>query len=207
MYRAISRQVMSSAAEPVHASAWTEYPGSLSDRSAVRWYAVYTHANHEKRVAEQLGLSGVEHFLPLYECVSKWKDRHVTLRRPLFPSYVFVRITLCDRLLALQVPGVAHLVGFDGTPLALPEAEVEALRSGLTAGVVLQPHPFLTIGRRVRIKRGPFEGRQGILLRKKGKLRLVLSVEVIMRSVVIDVDIADVEPLESMNPTRTFCEG
>jgi transcription antitermination factor NusG len=180
---------MSAAPEPI----LTECLGSLSDRSAVRWYAVYTHANHEKRVAEQLGLRGVERFLPLYECVSRWKDRHVTLHRPLFPSYVFVRIALCDRLLTLQVPGVARLVGFDGTPSALPEPEVEALRAALRGGVPLHPHPFLTVGRRVWIKRGPLAGTEGILLRRKAKSRVVISVKLIQRSVIVDADESDLD--------------
>lgn len=115
------------------------------------------------------------------------------LQLPLFPGYVFVRIVVADRLRVLGVPGVVRLVGFSGQLTPLPDEEIESLKKGLAGGVCAEPHPFLTAGRRVRVKRGPFEGRQGILLRRKGKLRLVLSIELIMRSVVIDVDIADVE--------------
>jgi transcription antitermination factor NusG len=103
-------------------------------------------------------------------------------------------MAVVDRLRVLQVPGVVRLVGFNGQLAALPDEEIEGLKKGLSGGVRAEPHPFLTAGRRVRVNRGPFEGRQGILLRRKGKLRLVLSIELIMRSVVIDVDIADVEP-------------
>jgi transcription antitermination factor NusG len=159
-----------------------------------RWYAAYTSANHEKRVAEQLVQRSVEHFLPLYASVRKWKDRRVKLDLPLFPGYVFVQMALRDRLQVMQIPGVANLVGFGGTPTALPEGEIAALRTSLGSGVRAEPHPFLAVGRRVRMKRGAFEGMQGILLRRKGKLRLVLSIELIMRSVVIDVDAADVGP-------------
>jgi transcription antitermination factor NusG len=159
-----------------------------------RWYAAYTCANHEKRVREQLEQRSVEAFLPVYETVRRWKDRRVRLQLPLFPGYLFVRMAVVDRLRVLQVPGVVRLVGFNGQLAALPDEEIEALKKGLAGGVRAEPHPFLTVGRRVRVKRGPFEGRQGILLRRKGKLRLVLSIELIMRSVVIDVDIADVEP-------------
>ena len=163
----------------------------------MRWYAVYTSANHEKRVAAQLSQRSVEQFLPTYASVRKWKDRRVTLDLPLFPGYVFARLALRDRLRVLQVPGIVRLVGFNGQLAALPDEEIEALKRGLSSGVHAEPHPFLTAGRRVRVRKGPFEGRQGILLRRKGKLRLVLSIELIMRSVVIDVDIADVEPLSS----------
>ena len=84
------------------------------------WYALYTCANHEKRVAAELHARAVENFLPLYSSVRRWKDRRVRLDLPLFPGYVFVRMALRDRLQVQQVPGVAHLVGFDGTPAVLP---------------------------------------------------------------------------------------
>src|SRR5262245_54744080 len=86
-----------------------------------RWYAAYTSANHEKRVSAQLGLRGVEHFLPLYASTRRWKDRKVNLEMPLFPGYVFVRMALRDRLRVLQIPGVACLVSFDGRPAPLPK--------------------------------------------------------------------------------------
>ena len=82
-------------------------------------------------MAEQLGVREVEHFLPLYSSVRRWKDRRVTLDLPLFPGYVFVRMALRDRLQVQQVPGVARLVGFDGTPAALPDEEIDALRTSL----------------------------------------------------------------------------
>src|SRR5437867_5107901 len=88
-----------------------------------RWYAAYTSANHEKRVSEQLGLREVESFLPMYQSVRRWKDRIVKLEMALFPGYVFVRIALRDRLQVLEIPGVARLVGFRGTPVALPTEE------------------------------------------------------------------------------------
>ena len=168
-----------------------------------RWFAAYTCANHEKRVREQLEQRSVETFLPVYETVRRWKDRRMRLQLPLFPGYLFVRMAVVDRLRVLQVPGVVRLVGFNGQLAALPDEEIETLKKGLAGGVRAEPHPFLTAGRRVRVKTGPFEGSQGILLRRKGKLRLVLSIELIMRSVMIDVDIADVEavtPIATNSP-------
>src|SRR5438552_1239529 len=96
-----------------------------------RWYAAYTRANHEKRVSEQLNVRRVEHFLPLYSSVRRWKDRKVRLELPLFPGYIFVHLPLRDRLQVLQVTGIACLVGFDRIPAALPADEIEALRAGL----------------------------------------------------------------------------
>ena len=160
-----------------------------------RWYAAYTCANHEKRIREQLEQRSVESFLPLYETVRRWKDRRTRLQLPLFPGYLFVRIATADRLRVLQVPGVVRIVGFNGQLTALPDQEIESFKKGLASGIRAEPHPFLTIGRRVRIKAGPLEGHEGILLRRKGSLRVVLSIELIQRSVVVDVDVADVEPL------------
>jgi transcription antitermination factor NusG len=160
-----------------------------------RWYAAYTSANHEKRVRQQCEERCVTCFLPVYETVRRWKDRRMHLQLPLFPGYVFVRMALTDRVRVLQLPGVVRLVGFGGNPFPLPDEEIEGLRKALAAGIVAEPHPFLTVGRRVGIKNGPFAGRQGILLRRKGSLRVVLSVDLIRRSVVVDVEAENVEPL------------
>ena len=158
-----------------------------------RWYAAYTSANHEKRVAEQLGAREVEHFLPLYESVRRWKDRRVKLELPLFPGYIFVHMAMRDRLKVQQVPGVARLVGFDGAPAELPEEEIEALRMSLASGVRAEPHPYLAAGRRVRVKAGPLEGQEGIVIRKKNRLRFVLSVDLIGRSAAVEIEAADLE--------------
>ena len=159
----------------------------------LRWYVAYTSANHEKRVALQLAQRSVEHFLPLYQSVRRWKDRRTKLQLPLFPGYVFVRLSLRDRLKVLEVPGVAWLVSFNSKPAVLPDSEIEALRTSLSVQLRAQPHPFLTVGRRVRIKRGPLVGVEGILVRKKNALRMVLSINLIMRSASVEVEAGDVE--------------
>jgi transcription antitermination factor NusG len=173
----------------------------LRDRSALptdyllpRWYAAYTCANHEKRVREQLEERSVESFLPLYETVRRWKDRRMRLQLPLFPGYVFVRLALIDRLRVLQVPSVVRLVGFNGHPSALPYEEIESLKKGLASGMRAEPHPFLTIGRRVRIVAGPLAGQEGILVRRKGQFRVVLSIELLKMSAAVEVDVAEVAP-------------
>lgn len=160
-----------------------------------RWYAAYTCANHEKRVAAELQARAVEQFLPLYSSVRRWKDRRVNLELPLFPGYVFVRLALRDRLRVLQISSVVRLVGFNGLPTALTDTEMAVLRSGLSERLRAEPHPFLTVGRRVRIKSGPFAGLEGILKRRKSNLRVVISLELIQRAVAVDVDAADVMPL------------
>ena len=165
-----------------------------------RWYAAYTRANHEKQVAEQLRERGVEHFLPLYESVRRWKDRRMRLQLPLFPGYIFVRLPLRDRLQVLQIPSVARLVGFGENPaVPLPDEEIETLRGGLSSGLRAQPHPYLTIGRGVRIKNGPLAGMEGILRRRNGNFRIILSVDMIQRSFIVEVDAADVLPQPTLS--------
>jgi transcription antitermination factor NusG len=159
------------------------------------WYAAYTCANHEKRVAEQLKGRAVECFLPLYKSVRRWKDRSVQLELPLFPGYVFVQMPQRDRLRVLEIPSVAHLVSFNGIPAALPEEEIESLREALAGRLWVEPHPYLTIGRRVRITAGSLSGHEGILVRRKGNLRVVLSIQLIQRSVAVDIDAAAIEPV------------
>jgi transcription termination/antitermination protein NusG len=173
----------------------TERPPLLGAHSKPHWYAAYTCANHEKRVVEQLGLRKVENFLPLYASVRRWKDRRVTLELPLFPGYVFVRMALRDRLQVQQVPGVARLVGFDGMPAALPDQEIEALRTSLGSAVRAEPHPYLSAGRRVRMKSGPLAGLEGVVVRRKKRVRFVVSMELIQRAVAVEVDEADLLPL------------
>jgi transcription antitermination factor NusG len=157
------------------------------------WYAAYTRARHEKRVAEQLEKRDIECFLPLYGAVHLWKDRRMRVELPLFPGYVFVRIPLEARLRVLELPSVVRFVSFNGRPAPLPAFEIETLRTGLAMRWCAEPHPYLTVGQRVRIKSGPFEGLEGVLKRKKDNFRLVLSVDLIMRSILLDIDGAEVE--------------
>ena len=167
------------------------------ERQAARWYAIYTSSRHEKVVANQLEQRGIESFLPLYRSWHRWKDRRKLVELALFPSYVFVRMEAQKRLRVLQVPGVVNLVSFNGEPAALPEPEINALRSGLEHQVYAEPHPYLRVGRKVRVVRGPMAGAEGILSRKKDKHRVVISIDVLMRSIAVEVDGADLEVIGS----------
>jgi transcription antitermination factor NusG len=162
---------------------------------APAWYAAYTHPRHEKKVAQQLQERGIEHFLPIYRSVRKWKDRRKELDLVLFPGYVFVHTPLRERLRVLQLPGVVRFVSFNGQPAALPGDDIEALRNGLAQGLRLDHHPYLTVGRRVRVIHGPLTGAHGILLRIKNNWRLVIAIDAIMRSVCVEIDEAAVAPV------------
>ena len=159
-----------------------------------RWYVAYTSANHEKSVAEQLGVREVEHFLPLYASVRRWKDRRVTLQMPLFPGYVFVRFALRNRFQLLQIPGVVHLVSFGGHPAPLQEEDIRAIQNCLSHRNHVEPHPYLQTGRRARVKSGPLQGLEGIVLRRKNRTRFILSFDLIMRSVAVEIEETDLAP-------------
>lgn len=165
---------------------------SGNPESQIFWYAAYTASRHEKTVAEHLRQRDVECFLPLYETVRRWNNGRHLVQLPLFPSYVFVRMELRNKLRVLQVPGLVQLVTFQGAPAALPDSEIETLRTALASGVLAQPYRYLSVGSRVEIRRGPLQGLRGILLRHQGQFRVVLSVEMIMRSIVVEVDASDV---------------
>ncbi len=158
------------------------------------WYAAYTFANHEKGVVQQLERRSVECFLPLYESVRRWKDRRVRLQLPLFPGYVFVRLALCDRLQVLEVPSVVRLVGFDRRPTPLPVEEIETIRTCRARGRLMAPHSYVRRGQHVRVLNGPLEGLTGIVLRQKNRTRFVISLELLMRSVAVEIDSADFDP-------------
>ena len=160
-----------------------------------RWYVAHTCSKHEKRVQEHLNRREIEAFLPLYESLRKWKDRRVRLQLPLFPGYVFVRIALKDQIRIFEIPSIVRLVGFNGSPTPLRDEEVEILRNGLNQQLRAAPHPYLTAGRRVRIRNGPLVGAEGILLRVKSNFRVVLTIECLLRSASFEVDLADVVPL------------
>lgn len=169
-------------------------PQLPNEYAGAKWYAVYTCARHEKRVAQQMELRSLRGFVPLYRATHRWKDRRKEIELALFPSYVFVYLALKDRLRVLEIPGVVNLVSSQGKPVPLADEEIEPFRRGARGGVRLEPHPYLQAGRRVRLCRGPMAGLVGILVRRKEGLRLVVSIEILMRSVAVEVDETDVEP-------------
>jgi transcription antitermination factor NusG len=174
-------------------------PGLLpSEPQLPRWFALYTASRHEKRVAQHLSQREIEFYLPLYKSERKWSDgSRVTLDLPLFPGYLFIHIQRSERSRVLGVPGALAVVGgTGGEPAWLPDATIDALRSGLEARPA-RPHPLLTVGQRVRIRSGALAGFEGIVVRNKNSFRVVLTVEYIMQSYAVEVALEDLEPLTS----------
>jgi transcription antitermination factor NusG len=186
MFRGMNRGTESGGGGPAALTSQPSLP-------AARWYAAYTCSRHEKHVRKQLEEKHIRCFLPLYRSMHRWRDRHKELELALFPGYVFVNVGPEDRLRVLQTPSVVRFVSFGGHPAALEEGEIEALRNGVANGVCAEPYPYLKVGRRVRVKNGPLAGAEGIVVRKKDKFRIVLSIDLIMRSVAAEVHAADLE--------------
>ena len=160
---------------------------------ALPWHAVYTRHQHEKAVAGNLAGKGFEVFLPLYATARRWKDRTKQLLLPLFPCYVFFRGGVDRWLDVISTPGIHSLVGSGRRPAAIPQVEIDAVRLVIKTRLRMEPHPFLKCGDWVRVKCGPLEGIEGILIRKKNRFRLVLSVELLKKSVALEVDAFAVE--------------
>jgi transcription antitermination factor NusG len=168
------------------------------------WWALYTRHQHEKTVAGLLSAKGFEVFLPLYESMRRWKDRTKLLTLPLFPCYIFVRGGLNRRLQVMTTPGV-YMILFRGEHVAIiPDAEIDAIRKAVEGTFRIEPHPYLKCGEVVRVTKGSLEGVEGVLVRKKNLLRLVLSVNMMAQSVAVEIDATDVEPLTTRGSADVF---
>src|SRR6516225_1984557 len=165
------------------------------------WYAIHTNYQHEKAVARILTQKGFDTFLPLYQTAHRWKDRTKQLSLPLFPCYVFIRGGLDRRLQVLETPGVHGFVGWSGRAAPIPEEEIAGVLRMIESSLKVEPHPFLRCGDWVRVRSGPLEGIEGILVRKKNLFRLVLSVEMLQKSVAVEVGVTAVESV-TRGPTQ-----
>ena len=145
---------------------------------------------------------GLEEFLPCYRLRSRWSDRDKEIERPLFPGYLFCRFDPYDRLPVLSTPGVVHIVGLGKMPIPVEEREVEAVRVLVRSGLSARPHPFLQVGNRVVIERGPLAGVEGTLTKVKNAHRIVVSVTLLQRSVSAEIDSGWVEAAPALPPGR-----
>jgi transcription antitermination factor NusG len=155
--------------------------------SAGNWYAIHTRHQHEKTIGHHLQQLGFDVFVPLYRAVHQWKDRRKQLDLPLFPCYVFFAGDLSRRFEILNTPGVFSLVASAGKPAIIPQAELEAVRTAAAIPERVEPHDYWQCGERVRIMGGAMAGLEGLVARKKDSVRVVLSVEILCRSVAVEV--------------------
>lgn len=163
------------------------------------WYAAYTKHQHEKTASQLLSGKGFQVFLPLYRAEHCWKDRNKVVSLPVFPCYLFLRTSLERRAEVLRTPGVFCLVESAGRPCEVPESEIEAVRRIAQVQARIEPHPYLKCGERVRVREGALVGIEGVLAKVRNRYRVVLSVELLQKSVAVEVDLSD---LERLSPQR-----
>lgn len=179
----------------IHLELTSQRPSLGSAQEESSWYAVHIVARHEKRVAAQFEEKRVCTFLPLLRQIHKWSDRRRVVEIPMFSCYAFVRIvqTVEERLKVLRTPGVLGFVGNEKQGTPIPEEQIESLRKAISEKVPCLPHPFVSVGKRVRVRGGSLDGVEGILMLQGKDQRLVLSVELLQRSVCIRVEGYDIE--------------
>jgi transcription antitermination factor NusG len=159
-----------------------------------KWYALMVRYQHEQQTEKALQSKGLKTLVPLYRSRRQWSDRVKELDLPLFAGYVLCRFALTERIPVLDTPGVAKIVGFGGTPVALDHSEIAGIQRVLASKLSLAPWPYLKTGDRVRVERGVMRGVEGTLLRTKGALRLVIGVELLQRAIAVELDREEVVP-------------
>jgi transcription antitermination factor NusG len=169
-----------------------------------RWFAIRVRSNCERLAQLHLRQRGYDEFAPSYREERRWSDRTKTIQQFLFPGYVFCRFNASHRLPVLTIPGVVGLVGFGKTPSAIPEHEIEQIRTMVESGALVRPWPFLQTGQTVLIERGPLSGVEGILQEAKGRFRLVVSINLLQRAVSTEIDRNWVRPLPRVRSSVTL---
>lgn len=152
------------------------------------WFAIQVRTCREKNTSLFLEKMGYEHFLPVSKCIHRWSDRMKQIEEPLFPGYLFCRMSPNHRLPVLSAPGVIQIVSVGKVPIPVEEEEVEGIRRAVENGLTVTPSPYLQVGDVAQIVQGPLRGLTGIILRTNSQLKLVLSVNLLQRSVAVEVD-------------------
>jgi len=161
------------------------------------WYALVVKHQQERRTAEALELKGWEALAPMYRARRAWSDRTKELDMPLFAGYVFCRFVYGQKARLLNTPGVRRIVGFGSQPVPVLDAEISAIQTVLRSKLPVRPWPFLKPGDRVRVERGPLRGLEGTLLEEKDTLQLVVSVQMLQRSLAVELEPDSIVPLRA----------
>lgn len=161
----------------------------------MKWYAIRVRSNAEQTTAAYLGSIGYEVFFPTYREIRKWSDRAKEVRVPLFGGYIFCQMNIENRLPLLQASGVVDIVGFGRQFEPVPDSEIEAVQRMVNSPAFARPYPFLSAGARVELRHGPLAGLEGILVQNRSDCRLVVSVNLLQRSVAVEVDVEWIRPV------------
>lgn len=159
------------------------------------WYALTVKPRHEHAASQHLRAKDLEPFLPTYRALRQWSDRRKELDLCLFPGYVFCRFSYEERLQVLGTPGITSIVGFARKPAPVPDSEIDAIQTMVKSGRAFEPWPYLRAGDRVRIEEGCLRGLSGALIREKDRWRVVVNIELLQRSVAVEVDREALTPI------------
>jgi len=170
------------------------------------WHVLHVRSNCEKRVAQSFGVRAIEHYLPLYQERVKWTDRTVISDRPLFPGYVFARFRAQSRIMVISTPGVVHSLGDDPGHL-ISDAELDRIRKGLSSGLLLRPHPHLSVGTRVRVRDGVFAGAEGIVAEFRQQCKVVIALAAVRQSFSLEVEFSDLEMMDKLPTSANQLTG
>ncbi len=168
---------------------------TLQPLPSLAWYGVRVRSNFEHVTAAALQSRGLEEFLPVTRARRRWSDRVKYIDQPLFPGYVFCRFDGSSRVPVLSSPGVVGIVGFGARLAPIPEEEIEAIRAMIDSSLPIYPHPFLREGQKIRLRRGPLAGAEGVIVEFKKQFRLVASVSLLQRSVSVEIDREWIAPI------------
>jgi len=181
--------------EPV--SGWPADDECKTAADSSGWYALTVRHQHERQAERALKYQGWETLVPVYRQRTRWSDRMKEVEWPLFSGYVLCHFPLDQRIRVLDTPGVAKIVGFGGVPAAIEAREIEEIRRVVASQLPVWPWPYLKAGDRVRVESGPLRGIEGTLLKSPGSLRLVIGVELLQRSLAVEVDPDMVVPVKA----------
>jgi transcriptional antiterminator NusG len=170
-----------------------ELASTPSHQAPPQWYALYTRSHCEQLVYDQLVARGFAAFLPKLDVWSRRGGIRHRIPTPMFPSYLFLRHVM-DKFSFIKIckaRGLVRILGERWDQLSIvPETEIDAIQRVLCAELPVVPHPYLREGQRVRIMTGPLGGVEGILVQSKpNKGLLVLSIELLRRSIAVEVDV------------------
>ena len=168
------------------------------------WFGVRVRSHFEQIASAAMRARGIEEFVPIVRVRRRWSDRIKELDVPLFPGYVFCRFDMERRTPVMSCPGVVNVISFDGRPAPIPDEEIQSVRALIDSSLGVQPHPFLASGEKVRIDYGPLAGVEGMVVEMKKRFRLVVSVNLLQRSISVEIDRAWVSPVpERQNSARS----
>jgi transcription antitermination factor NusG len=174
-----------------------QYLPSEASNEHLCWYAIHTRPRHEKKIEARLRQCGFSTFLPIVKNVHRWTDRRKVIETPLFPCYAFIYVVCSPeiRLTVLRTDGVIGFVGVRGAATPIPETEIESVRILVSRNIPFAAHPFVKTGQRIRIRGGSLEGVEGVVVSVNGSRKLVVSMELIQRSIALSIEGYDIETI------------